>query len=229
MTTYVGLDLSLTSPAMAIIGGNNNVTLYGFQQRKRETPLQLITINENTELMLLPAIPTSKMATTISRIAHVCKHLIAYINMIQGKKEIFIEDHAFSADSGHSTRLHELVGAMKLTLHNNDNMFTVIGISRWKKIATGKGNSKKLATLQWAEGFVQRAHGERKQEEQKASTMTLLDSLGLKIGKGDTVPHPIEDICDALGVAVAGRIESTTPSKDTNKSKKNTKKRKREV
>ena len=206
MFTTIGLDMSISSPAMCIITADVT-TLVGFCQRKREEQMSESQEINGTHMMLLPRIPNAnEEKNDMVRYNHIVDNIMNAMGLLTGNyrniRVVYIEDHAYGAEGGHSTKLHELVGIMKYELYRKSIRFEVIGISRWKKYTTGKGNSKKPDVLRWAEGHL--------------GINNILNIYGLRMSSnGCNVPHPVEDMCDALGIAMGGILYENYCTKNT--------------
>jgi hypothetical protein len=143
----VGLDVSLTSPALAIRNNEGHWDLVCFAQRQRDFHVEFD--HNNVHLTVLPPIPSSTQADDLLRYKHVCQHFIDFMvkKGVDGTTKIFLENYAYADPriSGNSYKLHEVTGILKYAMR--ETLFVThintIAISSWKKKIIGKGNAKK--------------------------------------------------------------------------------------
>jgi len=138
MSIYIGIDLSLVSPGVAVyVHATNQWILYGFAQRAREQ--SMTRRHHNTSLIMLPPIPAVSTATNEGRYEHI-RHYI--VDVIMGHYTdatcvtVGIESYAFGArNSGSSYKLQELGGVVKHSIWKTYPHWTqtMIPPTLWKK------------------------------------------------------------------------------------------------
>ena len=191
MTTIVGVDLSLKSPGVVVLS-QETWTLYFFQQLKRERHLKFKSAN----VVMLPPIQNTKTTTDVERYAFICKHIAQIVNKYENPL-VALEGYAYSCQSAHSAKLHELGGVLKYMLR--EHRVVVIASSMWKKRAFGKGNLDKRQVVDKV-----KTHG---------PCLDLFTLFGVD-PKKKHVPNPIQDIADAIGIVLtAGLIEDEATHK----------------
>lgn len=224
MIVVAAIDLSLTSPGVCIEPDHH---LYCFKQRQRE--------HSNHRVTYLPAIPppSDTPEGTMIRYTHIVNHIVRAISSAAEKHgtddvQVFLEGYAFAQrqQSGSAYKLRELTGILKYKiLVVKGWKLQVIGIGQWRKIFTGKGNTKKGDTLyhvcrHLGVGVNQLYADFYFQEPPSLSTIespSAADCNKLRI------PCPLQDCCDAFGIAMAGYA----PEKCVQQNKCTGKKRKR--
>lgn len=192
MTIYVGLDLSLVSPGVAVYNTTDQSwALYGFAQRVREK--QFTYSCHLTRVQLFPAIPRD--------IANECRyeHIRRYIvDSILDKLPpdplvvVGIECYAFGAkNSGSSYKLQELGGVLKHAIWRQFPHWqqVIIPPSQWKKKAIGDGRATKADAVDAVES--------------RGPMVSLLSILGLCVTKTGTIPCPVQDLADAACIVLS--------------------------
>lgn len=190
----IGIDLSLTSPGIAI---NNTVTkkwyLYGFLQKKSQPSFEYES--ECIHLKLLPHIPDSSTQNE-QRYEHIRYHLVDHVlcnfrhDIDNYDTTIHIESYAFSTKSGSSYKLQELGGIVKHSIWKSFPNIVQHSVppTSWKKSVVGNGRATKLEVLQWI--------------KDNGPCISLLDILNLSLTKSRDVPCPCQDISDAMCIAL---------------------------
>lgn len=173
----IGIDLSLTSPACCLFHGDE----FNFEQCK----FYFFTTNKKIHGdkhpvygMLAPDYTNDQ-----ERYHNIAKWVIDITNWYD-PDHIFIEDYAF-ASTGRVFNIAENCGILKYILWTKGKTFSTIPPTVVKKVATGKGNSNKVAMeLSFLEqtGFCFRKH--------------------LQLSESAT--NPISDLIDSYYVAKAG-------------------------
>ncbi len=189
MEWIVGIDLSLKSPGITIF---NSVThkwlLYGFSQtQKIRNPW--ISPNGDVRIYILPKIPGTS-SSDIVRYDYISKSIVSILPKHKDKTIIYLEDYAYvnSRIAGSSFKLHELGGILKYTLFNNHySNVMIISHCKWKKVVCKSG---KISKQQMVE-FVQ----------YNGPQIDLWDIFGL-VYDLKSVPTPIQDIADSVGIAM---------------------------
>lgn len=121
---YVGLDLSLTSPGMALIREKDDNTIHVVDTKN---------------------IKTTKDEDWFTRHTRVREAVMEFVFMSR-PRAIFVENYSFGSSNGreiagevHGNVLYKLIEEG----YPQDRIFRVIAPTRLKKFATGKGNEKK--------------------------------------------------------------------------------------
>jgi len=206
----VGIDLSLSSPALCAMVLPSAKTvglpmwhLAGFCKRKREAKLVgnkqslVCSPKGKVTLELLPAIPSGDAnngESDMVRYIHIVEHIQTFVaglieNYPGAAVKCVLEAYAFPRPktAGSSYKLRELGGILKFVLGEMANVsIDTIAISRWRKHALDRGNADKLQTY-------------------KEFTRSLLNGFDVctHIGVSSTkVPAPVNDVFDAIGVAI---------------------------
>ena len=194
MTIYVGLDLSLVSPGVAIYDGISEVwLLYGFAQRIRERGLTKRL--QNTTIHILPAIPNSPTTTNEERYEHIRHQIIDTILSPYANETdvlIGIESYAFGTrNSGSSYKLQELGGVVKHSIWKHYPLWRRESIppTKWTKHTLGNGRSTKADVIEYV-----RTNGPR---------VPLLDLLGLVPTQKGEIPCPAQDLADAACICLS--------------------------
>ena len=101
---------------------------------------------------------------------------------------VIIEGYSYGSTSARLFQIAENAGCLKLQFHNKNIPFTVVPPTTIKKLATGKGNSKKEPVY---EAFVEK---------------TGIDLKSLFETKAATISSPISDLSDSYWMAQWGLI-----------------------
>ena len=198
MVIYVGLDLSLTSPGIAIHDTERDAwCLYGFAQRVREDGLERQC--GSTTIRLLPRIPVASVSNE-ERYEHIRRYIVdeilsAYCS--NSSVVVGIEFYAFGAkNAGSSYKLQELGGIVKHSLWKTYPGWRqhIIPPGQWKKRTVGNGRATKTDALHHIQ-----VHG---------PSVSLLSVLGLSLTSSGTVPCPAQDLADAACIALSLGDES---------------------
>lgn len=184
----VGLDLSLTSPALAVHDTTTSTWhLFAFAQRVREEGVCIH--DKNVCITLLPAIP--KTGCNEARYEHIRHHLVdAVLQPLCAAAptvRVAIESYAFGAThSGHAYKLMELGGIVKHSLFRQFPHWTVQAVppTKWKKHTVGTGRASKAEVVTYVQH-----HG---------PCVPLLELLGLVPSSTGTIPCPVQDLADAV-------------------------------
>ncbi len=202
----VGLDLSLRSPGFAVYNlESDQWDLYGFKQNQKS--VEGLSGSDKCNLCLLPLIP-SKCEDTV-----VYNHILYYLKLhildrLKDQSVLFIiEGYAFSKQHNAGYKLQELGGVIKSAIFNGGFQQRVLPPTYWKKLLTGKGNCTKLEVFQHL-------------HSPTSSSPSLIDLFNLDVNRTTTIPHPIEDIADAVGLILASRIEGQTTQIQARQNKK---------
>lgn len=203
-TLYVGIDMSLSSPGIAIKwSGDTKWSLIGFQQRKTDRVISGEPIGEK---LLISRLTYPPFTDRWDKIEYLTNVIVELINM--NLKEILrkdphvtlkigIEGYAFRAPNSSSiTPLAELGGCLRLALRQK---FSVqpqeITPSTAKKHFAGNGHASKEQVIQ----AYHEVHG-----------FPLLNSI-LNVKSHQ---HPQEDMIDAMAVCYT-LMNFTSPSSIT--------------
>ena len=187
MVVVVGLDLSLTSPGIAIYH-NGKWSLYGFAQRVREQKQPVIP-----PICLFPPIPT-QTSTNEERYEYIRRHIVDdVLSQYADEEEVLvgIESYAFGAKgAAHAYKLQELGGVVKHSLWVRFPRWTQILIppTKWKKCTVGNGRATKLDVVEYV--------------GRNGPCLPLVAMLGTALGKHGEVPSPAQDLADAVCIVL---------------------------
>ena len=205
MIVRVGVDLSLTSPGVALFREDqpHQVWLLCFQQRKTDELFTDRPLQRDPRVLYLTRLRYPEVDRW-SRMDHIVTQIVSWIADRCGGvvPQIHIENYAFGATHSSSvSSLAELGGAMRLAWHRKGWTWRDLAPSSVKKAFAGHGRADKPAMLQ-----AYLVHG----------WPALGDVLKCQ-------PHqsPLHDLVDALALAV------TTPGPAVPKRRAVPKKRKR--
>jgi Holliday junction resolvasome RuvABC endonuclease subunit len=197
MTLYIGLDLSLTSPGIAVYDtGSDQWSLYGFVQRNRDIGTTYRKEDSNVSIQMLPKIPTSGMSSNEERYEHIRSNLMNCI-LVQYKDRIekvvvAIECYAFAAkNTGSSYKLQELGGVIKHSIHCAFPSWTQVIITpgAWKKQTVGNGRASKQDVVVHV--------------CTNGPCVNLMDVFGMSHNKNCSIPCPVQDLADAVCIVIA--------------------------
>lgn len=192
----VGIDLSVSSPGLAILDtGKGKTTIGCFQQRKRE-PVGTHEITPTCSLEIMPPIPRSGSGKDgdqtdwdLARYTHVVKHIVGLIEREavfmhrMRDVDVYVEGYAFAPreQSGSAYKLRELCGILKYEIKRRNPEWGVhtISIGTWRKTFTAAGNTKKPETV--LEVCRHLGHG---------GTQALFETLRLPIPECATITVP---------------------------------------
>ncbi len=201
----VGLDMSLTSPGIAVFGRRTQFwNLYAFAQRKREIGMKR-NINSNARIELFGRIPSSDTASDAERYKFIVDHII---QIIPEDSIVLIEGYAFvnRAIAGSNFKLHELGGFLKVKLLEKKitNVHSIVS-SCWKKAAIGKGNATKNEVVDCVLN--------------KDPFIDLMKLFQLEPTVNGEIPCPVQDLADAIEM-VKGYDKYKLTQKLTSKKRK---------
>jgi hypothetical protein len=222
MTIFVGLDLSLVSPGVAVNNTSDGTwSLYGFAQRCRER--QFTYTNASTNIHLFPSIPRTGVTNEL-RYEHIRHYIVdcvlsELVPTIGERVVIGIECYAFGAkNSGSSYKLQELGGVLKHSIWKQFPTWSqvIIPPSQWKKKAIGTGRATKADALTFVLS--------------NGPCVPLLSVLGLVVTKNGDIPCPAQDLADSACIVLALAVPTsentcTIDSKATKKLPKRKRKR----
>jgi Holliday junction resolvasome RuvABC endonuclease subunit len=217
-TMLVALDLSLTSPGIAIVRDATSELQWAlgcFAQRVREVKSMLGTnrVNNTVTLTVMSMIPASHCASDLERYKHIidgiCNMIDDSIRHRPAKSiNVVIEGYAFMSGpaAGSSYKLHELGGIVKHTLCTNYVGVSInsLGPSQWRKLALGSGRADKRDIIE----HVHRC----------APFVDLLSVFGFPPSTSRVIPNPVQDVADAMGLALA-HLRPVPPMKKKRKRK----------
>jgi Holliday junction resolvasome RuvABC endonuclease subunit len=190
---FIGIDLSLKSPAVACFT-NNTWHLFGFAQKVSEASIIKKQIAPHAFVTFLPRIPKSSVADMI-RFDHIVTHLMKQIcNLVEtSPKKVLItmEGYVYSGDqSGFSYKNHELGGLLKHAIWKKLGIaeINLVVPPSWKKAVVGHGHATKYQTFQYV--------------QEKLGVNLLKAHSGLKASEEKGVDNPIEDIGDAMCICM---------------------------
>lgn len=177
MMKIIGIDLSLTSPALCLFHGDE----FNFEQCK----FWFYTTNKKLQVNLPPI--TGTLAKEFTKDQERYHNIFNWIyEIIDWNKpdHIFIEDYAF-ASTGRVFNIAENCGILKYNLWKLGITFTTIPPTVVKKVCTGKGNSNKVAMEQ---AFIQQTGFNVRKHLQLSQSAS----------------NPVSDIIDSYYVTKAG-------------------------
>jgi Holliday junction resolvasome RuvABC endonuclease subunit len=227
LTFDVGLDISVRSPGFAIHhGGTFNA--YFFPQRVRERGLKYTTgTGENADTTTLTITALEPLSTAfantlvgdVSRYTEIRTSLLQLLRSAVAHVDeeyqirVFIESYAFAAreSSGSSFKLMEIGGVLKhailtdAVLAPKVTTFEAVAISSWKKHVVGSGRANKRAVLDFIDAKY---------------NSDLCAVFGFTGKTNADVATPLQDICDALCLALYG-TKNIQPARKKKKSKTN--------
>lgn len=177
MTRTLGIDLSLTSPALCFHVGDEfsiNGCKFFYLTKQKKLAINL----HPTEGTLI-----DEYSNEIERYHFISTWIIRKINEFE-PEHIFIEDYSFSS-TGRVFNIAENCGILKYNLWKNGITFTTIPPTVIKKQATGKGNANKDAMEQ---SFLQE------------TGFNVREHLSLS----KSVSNPVSDIIDSYYVNKSG-------------------------
>jgi len=190
MAVYVGLDLSLLSPGIALLDSTTDQWhLFGFAQRQREHGLH--RHQEKVTVTMLPPIPSAMSASNNVRYEHIQHHIVETVlrPFVQRDVRIGFESYAFGArNAGSSYKLQELGGVVKHAIwsafpHWKQSMITP---TQWKKKVVGNGKASKQDAIR----------------HMQSRDVPIMKLLGLRETISGHVPNPAQDIADACCIAL---------------------------
>lgn len=197
-----GIDMSLTNPGLCIINPHRQlVQLFCFRNRKCERPGQKLVDSPQSPFFgwLLEAVvlqdaplPPDPTLPRIARYEGRIRTLMALIgNNLNDSKRVGIEAYSYqSAPTEGDTMLKELGGILRLHLHQQRHRILEIPPTTVKKIFSNKGSAKKTDMYVAYQNLFE--------------LPDLFQLLNMKPKETYTqTPHPIEDMVDALAVALA--------------------------
>ena len=192
----IGIDMSLRSPAIAVLN-TYKWSLFCFAQRNTDVGKNWVSKNGNVALTVLPKIPSTDNSDVV-RYDFVIRYIMSIIGQISNntpgkyKQEIsiLIENYAFvpSKIAGSTFKLHELVGILRYELHRNKfNQVLFVPPTRWKKQISGNGRMTKQETVEYVHS--------------NGPSVDLWSIFGIKKNI-KSVPSPIQDVADAIGIVL---------------------------
>jgi Holliday junction resolvasome RuvABC endonuclease subunit len=212
MTIFIGLDLSLVSPGVAVHNTTDDSWgLYGFAQRVKE---RCFTHTDGaTTVCLFPAIPHAR-TTNEERYEHIRHYIVdcmlTRLKPTKGELVVVgIECYAFGAkNSGSSYKLQELGGVVKHAIWKRFPTWSQVHIppTQWKKHVLGNGRATKADTLTYIRSAGPCIH--------------LLSVLGLVVNKSGDIPCPAQDLADAACIVLSLLVPMTDCSKKRKKRKR---------
>lgn len=171
---YVGIDYSLTSPAICVHEGEDwdvkNCHFYFFGGKPN---------NKKFNSSKYP-----EWARDQERYQKLTKWVMNSLSNHKNPDCIWIEDYAFGA-TGRVFHIAENTGLMKYALYVQGYKFNLVSPTTAKKYATGKGNANKEKMVEFFK---------------KDTGIDIFDMLGLKEGR----MTPSSDIVDAYWICKLG-------------------------
>jgi Holliday junction resolvasome RuvABC endonuclease subunit len=184
-TAWVGIDLSLTSPGLAVYC-ENTLNLYFYASRKKDvTRKRQLTCQWNgktIECLIQPFERQIVDETILERYKMITEDIVGEILKYPSTK-IRMEGYAFDAKSSSISKLHELGGILKYLLYNNGRQFAEVPPTRLKKWFTGSGRASKELMY---EHFILKG------------LPPLIEIFEMEKCKG--IPNPVQDIVDAFAL-----------------------------
>jgi Holliday junction resolvasome RuvABC endonuclease subunit len=202
-TTIVGIDMSLSSPGIARLDPTRKIlSLYFFRSRKKMEhhatlrvedarscfhgwTIDIVCILEPSEEFVQKQGVCPKYNLFMHRVAHIC----ALVGPPCENLQLSIEGYAFGKmASPSSSTLMELGGCLRTWMASQGHLLQQLSPSNVKRSFTGKGTSDKDKMY---ETFQTKFH-----------LPPLCNAIGL-INDYVHTPNPVEDLVDAVAVAVS--------------------------
>lgn len=184
-----GIDYSITSPAVAVIG-DGYTRLYGWTGKKHH-----FWAKKDNDF-IIDVLPYPHYDNEIERLYNLAQGIYDAIQR-ENPQHCFIEGYSFGAN-GKVFNIAEGCGIMKFLLYQDDILPTDISPGTIKKHATGKGNAKKPEMV---DQFI------------KDTGIDIYEVFGKKRGL-KTIPSPITDLVDAYYIAKCGLTTIPNPQTD---------------
>jgi len=225
MKTLVGIDMGMCSPAMAIVNFETcRIDCFAWAQRKRENSFG--KQSWKLDIRNLPA-PWSSLKTftlhlqssapkkpdRIAKMHNVVFTLLAHLqNYTKPGKHTWlaIENYAYGMQSSSTTKLAELGGILRHELWTHEFGFKEPAPNRIKAKFANHGHASKVDM--W-------------NRFRELGFPDLLHHLGLQ-PKKDGIPHPVEDVVDAVAIAYATWADRQPGASQPKKRKKRKRKQK---
>jgi Holliday junction resolvasome RuvABC endonuclease subunit len=192
----VGIDMSVSSPGIAILSKNENEFFWNFgyfaQRIKDATIVKKI---KNVTFTDFEKIPESKDTIDVKRYQHVLKNILKFLEThhVDASTTISIENYAFVHPSmaGNSYKLHEITGILQFLIFEKFNIYCqMVSVSSWKKKICGNGHATK-------HGVVCRVN--------EILNFDIMKIFGYTLEIGNPkqqIKNPVQDICDAFCICV---------------------------
>lgn len=183
MKKYAGIDNSLTSPGIVCLDEVGNIDWMRYYSHKLKWDGQL-----STNLYGIQYPPYSSEEERIFKLSSMTTSLIEQEVKAGHDVTVVIEGYSFGSTGMRLFQIAENTGLLKHMLWMKGIEFSVVPPTSIKKLATGKGNSKKQDVY---ECFC------------KETGLNLHDVFGFKSNKA---VNPISDIADAYYMAKWGLV-----------------------
>ena len=206
MKVFVGIDMSLRSPGVALIRpGDTAIYLMGFQQRKSDKEIINHKVVGPTETVVItrcsyPVDVKDRWFRSEFVVNRIIEWIKGYIEPTDDV-HVYIENYALGmVGSSSVSTLCELGGILRISLYRLKWTFSEMSPGTVKKYFAGNGRASKL-------DMVAAYH---------VKYPRFTDVMKVRDGQ-----HPQEDMIDALGIVLAGMYAKVIP-----KRKKKSRKRK---
>lgn len=183
----VGIDFSLSSPALYAMNSKNESFILSFQQRKTDPPLVRVKVSDTTWLWRLPYPLT--VDDRWEKVIYIISEVFRWLDEIREGAPVhaYIEHYALGMSHSDSvSKLCELGGVLRHELGKRRWAFRELAVSTVKKQFASYGHAEK-----WQMYESYKAYGYPE----------LSETLSC-----ETHQHPYEDIVDACAVLVTGLI-----------------------
>ena len=200
MVVVIGMDLSIVSPCASVYDKGVHDVFFFRQTSKTRVPESCEDVPGGPPIRLheLPRIPGPESGD-VERYDFIADALLQGIQSRLPSTpctiRFVVEHYAFSKSSAFAYKLQELTGIVKyvclkaLRLCGHQVSLHTVPSTAWKRNVVAKGNATKQDVL---------AHVCRRYPEFTGIANQLLGAAGA------VVPHPLQDICDAVCIAEHG-------------------------
>ena len=193
----LGLDLSITSPGLVVRDDTNrSFTAYFYPARKREVGFQAqeqFSLSGNTWVFNITSLSTSLLDKPPLERYHIIAGDVCDIVARHSVVHVFIEGYSFNSHSSSMSKLYEVGGVVRYTLWQRGIAFTEVPPAKVKKLFAGSGRASKIQML---ERFIDKGFPD---------LVTVF-----KVGTRTCVPHPVQDIVDAVALTFCHKSTSKT-------------------
>jgi Holliday junction resolvasome RuvABC endonuclease subunit len=205
MVVFIGIDMSLRSPAIAIMtipeqkttdsnfspSFEYRISFRYVPQNKKQMKLRLCHNHVTMEPMDLHVSERKKEdGDRMVRYSNVVEEMVSIIQDQKSQDpcvQVYMEDYAYSIHSSSTSILCELGGILKYRLYQNDISVNLLSPTWIKKQFTGKGNANKIDMIRTYHDL---------------GMPNIYDLFGIERRRRDqkNVPSPISDIVDSFAI-----------------------------
>ena len=221
-TAVVGLDFSLRSPGVCVRTPGGRMHLIGFYGSEDTT----VELGDTTVHLFqrkdgggveTEEEPHRRVEQDLARYAHLTERLLKLLCSIfpdisaRAQVHMVIESYAFygRGHTGNNYKLHEVTGCFKLRLFMAGfTWWSERPVSVWRRICFGTPKAQKKDAFDF---FCTQMPG-----------VDLMSICKRKLGKNDTVPCPVQDICEAFCIMWSSSSPSSAGGKQKKKRRRRT-------